>query len=198
MRADRLIATLLMLHQRGRLSAAQIAAELEVSPRTVVRDVEALAVAGVPIVAFRGPLGGFELMEGFKQRFAGLTVDQARSLAAGTPAGAGDAGHTFLYDPTPIDSVLATRIDLLREAIRVCQVLRARHPTWGDEAVVLYPLALVDKAGTWFLVADLRERRIACAVTDITDLRTTSRRFHRPVDFDLPAFWGGWLAAGRS
>jgi predicted DNA-binding transcriptional regulator YafY len=64
MRAGRLITLLLLLERRGRLTAAELAAELEVSERTVLRDVEELSGAGVPVFAVRGPGGGYELLEG--------------------------------------------------------------------------------------------------------------------------------------
>ena len=55
-----------LLQARGRMTAAQLAAELEVSPRTVLRDIEALSAAGIPVYAVRGSQGGFELIEGFR------------------------------------------------------------------------------------------------------------------------------------
>ena len=64
MRAGRLVALLLLLERRGRLTAAELAAELEVSERTVLRDVEELSGAGVPVFSVRGPGGGYELLEG--------------------------------------------------------------------------------------------------------------------------------------
>ena len=64
MRAGRLVAMLLLLERRGRLTAAELAAELEVSERTVLRDVEELSGAGVPVFSVRGPGGGYELLEG--------------------------------------------------------------------------------------------------------------------------------------
>jgi len=71
MRAGRLVTLLLLLEERGRLTAATLAAELEVSERTVLRDIEALSGAGVPVYAQRGPGGGFELLEGYRHGLAG-------------------------------------------------------------------------------------------------------------------------------
>ena len=80
MRADRLVALLLLLQTKGRITAAQAAAELEVSERTARRDLEALAMAGVPIYSQQGRNGGWQLLGGAKTDLSGLTADETRAL----------------------------------------------------------------------------------------------------------------------
>lgn len=80
MRADRLVATLLVLQARGRVTAAELAVELEVSERTARRDLEALALAGVPVYAQPGRRGGWSLVGGARTDLSGLTAAEARAL----------------------------------------------------------------------------------------------------------------------
>ena len=78
-RASRLVGLLGLLQARGRMTAGQLAAELEVSPRTVLRDIEALSAAGIPVYAVRGSLGGFELLDGFHSDLPAAATGPVRS-----------------------------------------------------------------------------------------------------------------------
>lgn len=80
MRADRLVAILLLLQSRGQVTAAEVAAELEVSERTARRDLDALGVAGLPIYSRQGRNGGWQLVGGGRTDLSGLTAAEARAL----------------------------------------------------------------------------------------------------------------------
>jgi predicted DNA-binding transcriptional regulator YafY len=80
MRADRLVALLLLLQQRQRVTAAMVADELEISERTARRDLEALCIAGLPVYSERGRGGGWRLLGGGRTDLSGLTAPEARAL----------------------------------------------------------------------------------------------------------------------
>jgi len=93
MRASRLLTILMILQTRGRTSAESLAGELEVSVRTVYRDIDQLSAAGVPVYAETGRNGGFALLDGWKTRLNGLTAPEARALFfSGLPGPAGELG----------------------------------------------------------------------------------------------------------
>lgn len=80
MRADRLLSILMLLQARGRITAARLAQELEVSERTIYRDIDALSAAGVPIYGEAGPAGGYALLESYRTNLTGLTEGEVRAL----------------------------------------------------------------------------------------------------------------------
>lgn len=112
MRADRLVSLVLLLRQRGRLTADTLARELEVSTRTVLRDIEALSAAGVPVYAERGRHGGFALLPGFRTELTGLNHDETLALLA---AGSGRGEQVFGLGPA-LASAMRKVVDALPES----------------------------------------------------------------------------------
>lgn len=114
MRADRLVSLVLLLRRRGRLTADTLARELQVSTRTVLRDIEALSAAGVPVYAERGRHGGFELLPGFRTELTGLNHDEALALLA---AGSGRGEQVFGLG-SALASAMRKVVDALPESHR--------------------------------------------------------------------------------
>jgi len=201
MRAARVLEMLLLLQRRGRTTAQALAETLEVSERTILRDVEALSEAGVPIFTTRGAGGGIELIDGFQTHLTGLTTDEARCLfLAGQPrvahrlglgaptrtarhkllhalapalaAEADGLSSWYLHDPDPWSGNQIPHGELRRLA-RCVHQRRAVELTVGREAAVtVRPLGLVLKAGSWLLVvAD--GTATGAQVVGLDDLRAT-------------------------
>jgi predicted DNA-binding transcriptional regulator YafY len=224
MRAARLLDMLLVLQRRGRQTARQLADALEVSERTILRDVGSLSEAGVPIRTSPGAGGGIDLIAGFETRLTGLTTEEAECLVlVGQPAvarilglaaptrsvqhklnnaigvalaGKGDpVSRWFLNDPAPWGD---ERLPLpeLRRIVGCIRRCRRIELDLGDRAPVLVdPYGLVLKAGDWHLVAGIGDARSVIRLTGLRTTRLTRQRFDPPPDFSLPEYWTAHLAA---
>ncbi|MBB2940469.1 putative DNA-binding transcriptional regulator YafY [Actinoplanes lutulentus] len=164
MRASRLLSVLLLLQDRGRLTAQQLATELGVSVRTVYRDIEALGEAGVPVYAELGAGGGYQLVDGYRTRLTGLTPEEAGSIfLAGVPSAAAELG---------LGAVLTTAELKLRAA------LPARLNRSVDEIKDRFHL---DPAG-WFRETETHPHlsALARAVWERRRARMVYRRWREP------------------
>ena len=219
MRADRLIALLLLLQSRGRVTAATVAAELEVSLATARRDLEALSAAGVPLYVQSGRGGGWQLIGDARTNLSGLSVYESRAvfwllgtaglaspqtrlatkkLIRALPESMRDEAERLAasihYDHTawgehPRES--AEGLELLRDAIVKRQMVRASYTTGegAQGARELRPLGLVAKAGIWYLIAGGERGPRSYRVERLAELHLTGEQFEPPHDFDLVAYW---------
>ncbi|MGC5019859.1 helix-turn-helix transcriptional regulator [Micromonospora sp. DT47] len=160
MRASRLISLVLLLQSRETMTATELARELEVSERTVYRDVLALSAAGVPVYADRGRAGGYRLLGGYRTRLTGLTRDEAEALfLSGLPGPAGDMGLADAVAAAEL-KVLAALPPALRDApARAGQRFHLDVPGWFREAGPPPWLAELARAVWRDRVVELRYRR---------------------------------------
>ncbi|WP_039796742.1 helix-turn-helix transcriptional regulator [Nocardia araoensis] len=220
MRADRLVAILLMMQTRGRVTAAQVAAELETSVATARRDLEALSAAGVPVYPQPGRGGGWSLVGGARTDLSGLTAGEARALflLAGPSAGsvpeaksalrklvralpqtfrgeAEAAADAVVIDPArwgATDRELPPLVSLLQRAVvqREKVLLRYANRTGERSERLVDPWGLADKDGVWYLIAGTERGQRTFRVDRICEASSTGEPAHRPADFDLADAWG--------
>ncbi|MEV8093097.1 YafY family protein [Kitasatospora sp. NPDC085879] len=149
MRASRLVTLLLLLQNRGRMTAQQLADELEVSVRTVYRDVEALGAAGIPLYGEAGHAGGYRLVEGYRTRLTGLTADEAQAaFLAALPGAAAELGLGEALAAAQLKLRAALPAELREHAGRIQQSFLLDAPGWYGDADRTPHLATV-AAAVW-------------------------------------------------
>ncbi|MDX3103669.1 helix-turn-helix transcriptional regulator [Nonomuraea angiospora] len=218
MRASRLMSLVLLLQGRGGMTAAELAKELEVSERTVHRDVLALSEAGVPVYADRGRGGGYRLLDGYRTRLTGLDRAEAEALfLSGVPAALREMGLEEVAATARLKAAAA-----LSPALRDAPAVAAQRfhldapgwfsggdpppealaplarAVWNDRRVsavykgnvrTLEPYGLVLKAGAWYLAARLGTRFLIFRVHRFGAVSVLAEPFDREPSFDLAAFW---------
>jgi predicted DNA-binding transcriptional regulator YafY len=144
MRADRLISIVLLLQANGRMTAETLASRLEVSQRTILRDMDALGTAGVPVVAERGTGGGWRLIDGYETKLTGLTPAEIRSLfLARPPALLAELGLKDAADAAWLKLRAALPVGVREQAEFVRQRLLIDSRSWRDSAESLTSLPVV-------------------------------------------------------
>lgn len=219
MRADRLVAVLLLMQARGRVTAAELADELEVSVATARRDLEALSAAGVPVYPQPGRGGGWSLVGGARTDLSGLSATEAQALflLVGPAAAVSDEARAALRKlvralPRPFRAdaeaaagatvIDSTRwgerdrrrpemVDLLQAAVIRRRKVRLTYTNAARERTdrLVDPWGLVDKDDVWYLLAGTERGRRTFRVDRIIEAEPTDRPAERPDDFTLATAW---------
>ncbi|MDI9893757.1 WYL domain-containing protein [Rhodococcus sp. IEGM 1381] len=223
MRADRLLSIVMLLQHRGRLNAADIAAHLEVSTRTVLRDIEALSSAGIPVYTDRGRGGGISLLPGYRTELTGLTAAEATALLASgagrvaTPAfasamrkvvaaipdahraAASTASQRILVRPDGFAYPHEPEVHLpelqrvVIDGLRVRMSYRNRGGELSDRT--LDPVGLVYAGDHWYQLAAREGNERVYRVSRIDTLTVLDEPAHRSAAVDLEAaFTAHWTS----
>ncbi|WP_181772060.1 helix-turn-helix transcriptional regulator [Amycolatopsis pittospori] len=219
MRADRLVATLLLMQARGRVTASELAEELEISVATARRDLEALSAAGVPVYPQPGRGGGWSLVGGARTDLSGLSATEAQALfllagpaASISPevksalrklvralpdtfrADAQAAADAVVIDPSRWGEREKERPELLtvlQAGIVRRRKVRFGYAKKGAEPVerVVDPWGLVDKDDIWYLIAGTEKGQRTFRVDRMSDAEVSDLPAARPDDFELSQAW---------
>jgi predicted DNA-binding transcriptional regulator YafY len=187
MKADRLLSALLLLQAHGRLTGRELAERLDVSRRTVHRDMEALSVAGVPVFALRGSHGGWQLDEGWRTRVPGLDEAELRALLMAQPRVVGDPRLARAAERALDKLMAALPVSLREQAASIRQRLHVDTTGWGGVPENLSMLPIVQEAVS-------RDRKLA-----IRYWPAGGERVERTVDpLGLVAKGGTWYLVART
>ncbi|MEU5695291.1 WYL domain-containing protein [Actinosynnema sp. NPDC020468] len=217
MRADRLVAVLLLMQARGRVTAAELAAELEVSVATARRDLEALSSAGVPVYPQPGRGGGWRLVGRARTDLTGLSSVEAQALfllvgPAAAVSGearaalrklvgalpepfrrdAESAAGAVVVDPARWghDGPQRPELGVLQGAVvRRARVRLGYEGRRGRSSRVVEPWGLVEKDGVWYLLAGTAQGRRTFRVDRVVEVVEEGGVFERPAGFDLAVAW---------
>ncbi|MEU8149896.1 WYL domain-containing protein [Nonomuraea sp. NPDC048901] len=219
MRADRLVATLLLMQSRGRVTAAELAGELEVSVATARRDLEALSAAGIPVYPQAGRGGGWSLVGGARTDLSGLSATEAqalfllvgpaaavsgeakaalRKLVRALPqtfrADAEAAAGATMIDPTrwgERDRRRPELVDLLQAAVVRRRKVRLTYAGSARERSerLIDPWGLIDKDDIWYLIAGTERGQRTFRIDRIIEAEPTDQTAERPDDFTLADAW---------
>jgi len=153
MLASRLLSILMLLQARGQMSAGALAAEFEVSERTIHRDIDQLSAAGIPVYAERARGGGFRLLDGYRTRLTGLTQPEAEALfLAGLPGPAAQLGLADLLSAARLKLMAALPATVQPSAERIAARFHLDPAGWfrGEDALSsLQPVARAVCSGHW-------------------------------------------------
>ncbi len=200
------------------MTAQALAEHLEVSERTIYRDIEALSSAGIPLYTERGPGGGCELLDGYQTKLTGLTAAEVRALfllsvsgpladlglgqaledallklSAALPV-ASRANAVQVRQRILVDTTLPAHSRQARTHLEIIQEAvwqdRTLRLTYGGQSRrAVDPYGLVSKASAWYLVGAAMGQMQVVRVSHIQAAELTEQHFTRPAEFDLAAYW---------
>lgn len=189
MRSSRLLSLLLLLQTRRQLTARELAAELEVSLRTIYRDVESLAAAGVPVYAEHGRAGGYRLVQGYRTSLTGLTDHETAALfMVGLPGPAAALGMAGEASAAELKLLAALAPDQRERAGKLRDRFHLDVPAWYRDAEQAPHLAAVAEAV-------LHDRRIDVVYRRWAEPREVERTLE---PFGLVLKNGAWYVVARA